>query len=371
MRHIADGVLRRLEDEPLSVPDRVAEHVARCGRCGARRALIAGDREHATRLLSSPQLVPDVDAAWSRFERGLNRSPQARTDRRLASLSGFARPLSFPSLSLRTGLVVGTVAIVVAGTAAAASLTTIFAPTHVAPVSLSQSDLSAIATFIGLGDNQVIGGFRSPTGSSTLPFGTIKWSSSGEAQQVSSLAAATAAAGFPLSLPANLPAGVGAVHGFVVQPQVTATVSFDATAPGIGGSSVTLHAGPAVLTEYGGAGGTDVPTMAVATMRRPTATSTGATMSQIEAFLLSRPGIQPALAEEVRLLGDLGTTLPVPVPAGAAVRSVQVGNWPGVLLADRSNAAAVVVWEDGSGMLHTVAGILDSQDVLSVADQLR
>jgi hypothetical protein len=93
-------------------------------------------------------------------------------------------------------------------------------------------------------------------------------------------------------------------------------------------------------------------------------------MRQIEAFLLSQPGIPPGLAEEIRLLGDLRTTLPVPVPPGASVRSVQVAGWPGLLLADSSNAASAVVWEDGRGLLHAVVGILDSQDVLNVADQL-
>jgi hypothetical protein len=41
-----------------------------------------------------------------------------------------------------------------------------------------------------------------------------------------------------------------------------------------------------------------------------------------------------------------------------------------VLVADGSNAAAGVVWEGGRGTLHLVAGILDSHDVLNVADQL-
>ena len=130
-------------------------------------------------------------------------------------------------------------------------------------------------------------------------------------------------------------------------------------------------AGPAVLAQYAAAaGGTDVPTLAVMTMPRPTALSTGASVSQVEAFLLDQPGIPPELAEEVRLLGDLRTTLPVPVPPGAAVRAVRVAGWPGVLVADSSNAAAGVVWEDGRGMIHVVAGILDSQDVLNVANQL-
>jgi hypothetical protein len=370
VRHIVDGVLRRLDDEPLAVPDRVTDHVAACERCSARRALIANDAERAARLLSAPQLVPDTDMAWARLQRELNRRPEERADRRLGRALVFRQAPRFPAVSLRAGLAIGAVGIVVAGTAAAATLTTIFAPTHVAPVSLSQSDLRAITAFTALGNNHVLGGFSTPSGSTTLRFGTIRWSSSGAAQSASSLAEAIAEAGFPVSRAAHLPAGVGAVQQFVVLPRVSATVTFNSTATGVAGSSVTLDAGPAVLVRYAGTNGTGLPALGVVTMRRPTAVSTGATVSQIEAFLLTQPGISPELAEEIRLLGDLRTTLPVPVPPGASVRSVQVAGWPGVLLADASNAAAGVVWEDGRGMLHVVAGILDSQDVLNVADQL-
>jgi hypothetical protein len=274
-------------------------------------------------------------------------------------------------VSWRAGLAIGAVGIVAAGSAAAATLTTIFAPTHVAPVSLNQSDLRAITALTGLGDNRALGGFAAPSGSTALRFGTIRWSSPRPAHPVSSLAQASAEAGFRVSLPAHVPAGVGAVRRIGVQPRVRAAVTFNSTAAGVGGSTVTLEAGPAVVVEYSGANGTDLPTLGVATIRRPTARSSGATLSQIEAFLLAQPGIPPGLTEEIRLLGDLRTTLPVPVPPGAAVRSVQVHGWPGVLVADPSNAAAGVVWENGQGRLHVVAGILDSQDVLNVADQLR
>ncbi len=370
MRHIPDGVLRRLDDEPLAVPDRVTEHAANCERCSARRARIAQDTELAARLLSAPQLVPDADMVWGRLRRELPRGPEEGAVRRGRPASAPRRFARFPSVSLRAGLVMGAVGIVVAGTAAAATLTTVFAPTHVAPVSLSQSDVRAITAFIGLGDRQVLGGFATPNGSSTTRFGTIRWGSSGSARPASSLAEATMEAGFPVSLPGRLPAGVGAVQQFVVQPRVSATVTFNSTTAGVAGGSVTLDAGPAVLAEYPAASGTRLPTLGVATMPRPTARSAGASLSQIEAFLLRQPGIPPQLAEEVRLLGDLRTTLPVPVPPGASVRSVQVAGWPGVLLADSSNAAGAVVWEDGRGMLHVVAGILDSQDLLNVAGQL-
>ncbi|MDQ6821977.1 MAG: hypothetical protein M3076_16830 [Actinomycetota bacterium] len=370
MRHIPDGVLRQLDDEPLAVPDRVTEHAASCGRCSARRARIAQDTEFAARLLSAPQLVPDADMAWARLERELYRSSEEGAERRRRPAPVYRRRARFPRVSLRAGLAICAVGIVVASTAAAATLTTIFAPTHVAPVSLSQSDVRAIAAFMGLGDSHVLGGFSTPIGSSSVRFGTIKWLSSGRAHRASSIAEASAEAGFPVSLPAHLPNGVGAVQQVIVQPRVSATVTFNSTALGLRGSSVALDAGPAVLVEYAAANGIGLPPLGVATMPRPTARSTGASISQVEAFLLNQPGIPPALAEEVRLLGDLRTILPVPVPAGASVRSVQVAGWPGVLLADASSAAGAVVWEDGRGMLHVVAGILDSHDLLSVAAQL-
>jgi hypothetical protein len=369
VRHVPDGVLRRLDDEPLAIPDRVTDHVAGCETCSTRRAQVADDTERAARLLSAPRLVSDLDLAWTRFQRGLDRGPKPRGGRGRPPRPVPRRRPRLPSVSLRAGLIIGAIGIVVAGTAAAATLTTMFSPTHVAPVTLSDRDLEAISNVIGLGGNRALGGFSTPQGSTALRFGTLNWISA-PTHPASTLAQATSAAGFPVPLPAHLPVGVGAVQQYTVQPRVSATVTFNSAAGSLDGSSLTLDAGPVVVAQYGGTTGTDVPTLAVATMPRPTGLSTGASLAQIEAFLLGQPGIPPALAEEVRLLGDLRTTLPVPVPSGAAVRSVQIAGWPGVLLADSSDAAAAVVWEDGRGMLHVVAGILDTHDVLNVANQL-
>lgn len=365
MRHVPDGMLRRLDDEPLAVPDRITDHVAGCERCRARRARIAHDSERAADLFSASPLVPDDDLAWALLRRELYRGLERGVERGWRVGSVGRRRAAFPRLSLRTGLAVASAAILIAGTAAAATFTTIFAPTHVAPLSLSQRDMRAITAFMG-GNSGALGGFSTPSGSSTLRFGTVNWSSR-PAQPASSLSEAEVQAGFSVPLPAHRPAGVGALRQITVQPRMSATVTFNSVAAKLAGSSVTLQAGPVVFAGYGGASGNDVPTLGVATMPRPRAVSSGASLSQIEAFMLSQPGIPPELAEEVRLLGDLKTTLPVPVPAGAAVRSVHVAGWPGVLLADPSNTAAAVIWEDGRGMLHMVAGLLDPQQVLHVA----
>jgi len=69
-------------------------------------------------------------------------------------------------------------------------------------------------------------------------------------------------------------------------------------------------------------------------MALPVATSTGANTAQLESFVLSQPGIPSDLAQEIRLLGNLQTTLPVPTPPGAAESSVVVNGQPAVLLAE-------------------------------------
>lgn len=374
MRHPADGVLRRLADEPLAVPDRISEHTAHCRRCTARQARMLEEATFASRLLSAPQLVPDTDGAWARFERELHNGRQPRSPRRHTWEPSALRRNPFARISLRTGLALGAAGTLAAGVAAAATLTTIFAPTHVAPLAVNQADMQALTAFAGLNGADVLGGFSSPSGSRTTRFGTLDWASTGEGHPVASLAQASAEAGFPASLPTQLPAGVGAVRHIFVQPRVGATLTFDSTAGSIAGSTVTLNAGPAVMAVYGGTASAgaaaDFPTLAIATMPRPTAVSSGATMAQIESFVLAQPGIPPQLAEEIRLLGDVQSTLPVPVPSGAGVSTVRVDGSPGVMLTDSTGAAAGVVWEDASGMVHFVAGLLDTQDVLNVASQL-
>jgi hypothetical protein len=105
-------------------------------------------------------------------------------------------------------------------------------------------------------------------------------------------------------------------------------------------------------------------------MERPIATSTGATTDELESFLLSRPGLPPGLVQEVRLLGNLQTTLPVPTPPGAEESSVVVDGQPGVLVTEGDGVASGLIWEDQQGLVHAVAGPLDKEDVLGVARQI-
>ena len=165
MRHVAEGVLRRLDDEPLAVPDNVTDHVAGCR--ALQRAASPDRRRHGTR-------GPAVGRPGSSFPtptrpgRGSSAicAATARGGSRTAPAAeppvSPARGAGFRGCRCAPALVIGAVGIVIAGTAAAATLTTIFAPTHVAPVSLSQGDLRAITSFTGLDDSHALGGFSDP-----------------------------------------------------------------------------------------------------------------------------------------------------------------------------------------------------------------
>jgi len=367
MRHVPSTQLRRLADEPLVVPDQALRHVASCGRCQNQSSDIAADTALAARLLSSPASIGDVDAEWARLQDRLREPGPARYHGRNPAW-GMRRRLGSASLGTSAAAVAGLVAL---GAVAAAALTTIYAPTHVAPVRVNLADIRAIADITGLGPSQLAGGLP-PAGSRRLAFGELTWSTAGSAHQVSSIGRAMAATHLTWSPPARLPAGVGAPSSVAIQPQVTVTVTFSrAAGPGIAGSTLQVTAGPVVVVQYGTKSGQPgLPTLGIAVMQRPVASSTGATAGQLENFLAGRHGLPASLARELRLLGNPATTLPVPVPAGLTERQVRIDGMPAVLIVAPSAVASAVIWESRNGVVFGVGGLLDNQDILSVARQV-
>src|SRR3954454_1398963 len=64
--HAADGVLRRLVDEPAGVADADRAHVAGCGDCLQRLSAVHADATLAADALS-PTPPPDAALAWRRL----------------------------------------------------------------------------------------------------------------------------------------------------------------------------------------------------------------------------------------------------------------------------------------------------------------
>ena len=112
----------------------------------------------------------------------------------------------------------------------------------------------------------------------------------------------------------------------------------------------------------------DLPQLAVAEVQGPTVSSSGAELGTLENYLLSQPGISPALAAQIRGIADPSSTLPIPVPAGATSSAVDLNGHSAVVLAAGGEGSAVI-WAD-NGRLFAVLGQASASDLLDVARQI-
>jgi hypothetical protein len=182
---------------------------------------------------------------------------------------------------------------------------------------------------------------------------------------------------------------------------------------GLDGSTLTVTAGPGTVTVYGGSAdlvtqgaaaanqgsgraikpgavpaaspaadpagpgsggevpglGASIPTMAVVEMTTPVVSSNGASVTQIEDYLLSLPGFPAGLAAQIRAIGDPSTTLPVPVPTGQQSHQVDVNGARGLFVGDSTGLGSGIVWTTG-GVLYATVGTMTEDEVTSAARSL-
>jgi hypothetical protein len=286
--------------------------------------------------------------------------------------------------------------------AAATNLVPIFEPESVAPVVIQAGDINSL---------QALSRFGKVTGTSKL-----------DLTPESSATALASAAGF--SLPAmTVPSGLatGSPSYWLVGPeyaqlQVSVAKAEQAAAkdgasvppapPGVDGSvlevatgagalevwGITLPGGPggpggllghsSSRADAGPSGGTtagpasagnrpvasELPQLAVAEVQGPTVSSSGADLTTLESYLLSQPGISAELAAQIRAIADPSSTLPIPVPAGAASSTVDLNGHAAVVLSAGSEGSAVI-WAE-NGRLFAVLGQANASDLLDVARQI-
>ncbi|HYL71432.1 MAG TPA: hypothetical protein VEY89_09070 [Candidatus Dormibacteraeota bacterium] len=369
--HLSDGTLRRWIDEPLSLDAAQRRHLDACDNCRARTSAIKPDAERAAVALAVQAPAPDVDAALVRFRAravssvdGESRTTRMRAPRR-------ARGLRWAGVvAVAAALSVG---LVVSG--AAQSLFTIFQPTQFSAVPVTAADVSSLLQLSRYG---VVSG---------VP--TLQIAAEPDA------AAGARAAGVVAPVPSAMPRNVtGPPHYAVISGGVvsftfsaararTAAQQQGATLPpmpaNIDGTTLTLTVPPVLVVSYGGdlptllhesvaAGAKDVLLLAVE--RAPTVTSTGATASELEQYLLAQPAVPSDLAAEIRALGNPSATVPVPIPVDETqAQQVDVNGSSGLLIGDSSGAGSLLVWER-DGVIRAVAGGVTSDQVLAVGRSL-
>ena len=115
----------------------------------------------------------------------------------------------------------------------------------------------------------------------------------------------------------------------------------------------------------------NLPQLIVAKSAVPVVTSTQVTTKQIEAYILSMPGVSPELAAAIRSIGDPATTLPIPVPVEyASSAKVSINGDPGVALGDNTGLGSGVIWIHKTNVF-VVAGSLKQSVVVDIAKKLK
>ncbi len=369
MRHLSDGTLRRMYDEPLALTAADQAHFDECVECKPRFNAIANEARATTGLLRVPSFEPQSHAAFAAVQARIKREETARPprwyQRWLDRTSPRWRPMATPAIAVLLAAVLLT-GLGVSGVAQ--SLVRIFEPKQIVAVQVSPSDFAQTGT--------------------VLDYGQVKWlPEPPKLQPLTDAAAAQAQSGLPVLTPASLPNGVSGPVSYGVVSHATGSLTFDAARlqtsaakagvhvspmpSSIDGSTLVVNGGPALIEVWGLSGTTgaaNVPTLVIAQTRVPTVDSNGASTAQLEDYLLSQPGVPPELAAQVRAIKDPSTTLPIPIPKGlATTESVQVNGTSGLLI--KAVLGAGVVWVK-NGVIYAVGGQLTPDQVLAIATSL-
>jgi hypothetical protein len=390
VRHLSDGALRRLYDEPYSLDEETRAHYNDCADCQARFANVADDARHTMALLAVPATTVDSAGALAGVK-----SRTGSGAPRLSVVRGGGRRLVFGGLAAAL-LAVGLVS-TLAFTPIAANIVSIFQPTQVTPVAVTPTDAQGLSAFSNWGD--------------------VKGTTQGQLQQTETAAEAAKASGLPVIKvdASKLPAGLQkAPVSFGAVTQYSGTVTFNGNAPSkLRGSTLTLVAGPGEAAIYGdlgklaqsaqgarsaqggadsagasgggtGAGASDAnrqsiqqalnavgPILAVAEMKSPQVSSSGASVADIKSALLAQPGLSPTLRSAISSIDNPQGNLPIPIPSGYVnSHSVKVQGVNGTAFGDNTGLGSAVIWIKG-GKVYGVAGTVTEDQVLAVANSLR
>src|SRR5438309_594771 len=226
VRHLSDGTLRRIYDEPLALTAADQAHFDECVECKPRFDSIANDAGATTGLLRLPAFEPQTLAALVAMRARIKREEAARPprwyERWLGRTSPRLRPMATPAIAVLLAAVLLT-GLGVSGVAQ--SLVRIFEPQQLQAVTVSPSDFA-------------------PT-SALLDYGQVKWQPEApKLQQLTDAATAQTQSGLPVLMPASLPNGVSGSVSYGVVSQATGSLTFDAARLRASASKASVHVSP-------------------------------------------------------------------------------------------------------------------------------
>lgn len=367
MRHLDDGTLRRTHDEPLMLTAGQRRHLEGCDRCRSRLDTMTAGARDVELALTGAMPAFDARTALPAVRQRIGHVPApAPWQRRItALLVSYGRQATKPLTAATAAIVVAGALFLTPAGSLASGFITIFQPKQVAVVPISTQELQQL--------------------SDLRKFGTVHAPANVPSQNVADAAAASQASGMTVLVPSSLPAGVPPDASYQVVPGATGTFTFSAakaqewaqdhnqtlpTMPdNVDGSTLRLTTGNGAVAMYGKSQG--IPALVVGQMVAPKVESTGASVQELEDYILSLPGISPQLKTSIRAIGDPTSTLPIPVPIDKAnADQVTVQGAPGLAIGDSTGVASAVIWEKDS-IIYGVGGSLTESQVIDVANSLR
>jgi hypothetical protein len=222
-------------------------------------------------------------------------------------------------------------------------------------------------------------------------------------QQVASLGAASSAVGFTVKTPSSLPAGVQSQpKQIAVTPEQNVSFTFradraraylasinrsDVTLPArFDGATLQVHVPAAAMLTFappeavgsatsevrrGALNDAALSSVIMVQAKSPTVEASGVSLEELRDFLLSLPGLPAETAAQLRAIGNLGTTLPVPVPSDRSARKIQIDGAPGLIYADpNSSLAGGLIWQR-DGVVYALGGALNEAGLMSIATSVR
>jgi len=356
VKHLDDGALRRAIDEPGDLGAQEREHAQTCAVCRERAGEILENARFAASRLSG-EVRSEALPALQRVQERLDAPAQAVT---------FYRPLA--ACAVAAAFVLALFFTPLGGYAR--SLLTVFEPQQFQPIDITQSDLRDLRLLPHADD-----------------IGTIRTLRKPQRTYYAAIDGAQKHLGFTVLRPTVLPAHFGTVHSFSTMTPGDAAFTFSAKKarafearsrkalppmPAVlDGTSMRVETGYVFNAHYEGSGPQKRAFFEVIEAQAPRVTSSGAPAGVLENYVLSLPNISPQLANQIRALRDIRTTVPVPVRVDKqSARRVQVQGVQGLAVGDNTGLGAGVLWQK-NGIVYAVAGPLSMNDILAVADGLR
>jgi hypothetical protein len=382
--HLDNAILRRYLDEPGALLSYEKEHLLQCAGCRSRLELYRERATYAATMLQIPAGA-DVEAAHRRIlAKAHERAPQGSGSVPIAAARFTLLPRALPWAGAFAAVFA---LLLVLGYSPvrgyAQNFLTIFEPHQFQPIGISAIDVTAMHALPELN-----------------AFGTMRRSGKLTFTAFSDAANATRFAKQPILKPAYIPEGITDPARYRVSGTETVSFTFSAAKARaaavksgatplampaeIDGSTLSATLGPVIITTYGALPVSTVQRdnrdgmpkrlpkdmLVISQAPAPRVNSSGATVAQIEAYLLAQPGLSPGLVAQIKAIGDPSTTLPVPVRIDkATAQNVTINGAPGLLVGDNTGVGSVLVWQAG-GTIHCVAGPYGASQILQVANSM-